>query len=135
MLTEFVRQRLSRSITRKYSTPEGTLRFIGLAPELEDHIVRSLQSAEGGAPSLMLDPDTARRLITKVREASEARLAEGPVVLLAPPLARAALRRLLERAVPRLAVLSSAELMPSTQLDRVAIVDLKAEQARKAARA
>jgi flagellar biosynthesis protein FlhA len=130
VLTEFVRQRLSRSITRRYTTPEGALRFVVLAPELEDHVLRSLQTPEGGgAPVLTLDPDTARRLITRAREASEARLAEGPVVLLAPPLARAALRRLLERAIPRLAVLSSAELASNVQLERVAVVDLKGAEA------
>ncbi|MEQ1506046.1 MAG: flagellar biosynthesis protein FlhA, partial [Myxococcota bacterium] len=125
VLTEFVRQRLARVITRKFSTEAGVLRFVGLAPDAEDAVLlRGLQTQEGGPPALSMDPDSARRLITRVRDEAEARAAEGPVVLLAPPLARAALRRLLERSVPRLPVVSSAELLPTVRLERVALVDL-----------
>ncbi|MEQ1567719.1 MAG: flagellar biosynthesis protein FlhA [Myxococcota bacterium] len=133
VLTEFVRQRLARAITRKHATGDGVLRFIGLAPDAEDAVLRSLQTSEGGAPSLSLDPDTARRLVTRVRDEAESHQAGGPVILLAPPLARSALRRLLERTVPRLPVLSSAELLPTVKLERVASVDLKLP-ARAAAR-
>lgn len=125
VLTEFVRQRLARALTHRFSTPEGKLRFVGLAPDAEEAVLRGLQTTEGGTPSLSLDPETARKLIRRIRDEVETRLAEGPVVLLAPPLARAALRRLLERVVPRLPVVSSAELLPTVELDRVALVDLR----------
>ncbi|MEZ4235187.1 MAG: flagellar biosynthesis protein FlhA [Myxococcota bacterium] len=130
VLTEFVRQRLARTITRKFTTPEGVLRFVGLAPDAEDAVLRSLQTQEGGPPQLALDPETARRLITRIRDESVKQQAQGPVVLLAPPLARAALRRLLERAVPQLSVVSSAELLPTVQLDQVAHIDLRPAPAR-----
>jgi flagellar biosynthesis protein FlhA len=126
VLTEFVRQRLARAITRKHATPEGVLRFVGLAPDAEDAVLRSLQTQEGGPPALSMDPDTARRLITRVRDEVEQHQGAGTVVLLAPPLARPALRKLLERAVPRLPVVSSAELLPTVKLERVASIELKA---------
>jgi flagellar biosynthesis component FlhA len=46
------------------------------------------------------------------------------VVLLAPPLARGPLSRLIEKVVPRLPVLSPAELIPTVKLDRVVVVDV-----------
>ena len=126
VLTEFVRQRLARAITHKVSGGTGTLRCVALGADAEELVLRGLQSPEGGgAPSLSLDPAAARLLVSRIRDEVETRQAEGPVVLLAPPLARAALRRLLERSVPRLAVVSSAELLPTIRLDRVATVDLK----------
>jgi type III secretion protein V len=106
-------------------TPAGVLRFVGLAPDAEEAVLRSLQTQDGGAPSLALDPETARKLITRIRDEANAQQAQGSVVLLAPPLARAALRRLLERAAPQLPVVSAAELLPTVQLDRVALIDLR----------
>jgi flagellar biosynthesis protein FlhA len=126
VLTEFVRQRLARTITRKFTSHEGVLRFVGLAPDAEEAVLRSLQNQEGGPPSLALDPETARKLIVRIRDEATAQQAHGPVVLLAPPLARSALRRLLERAAPQLPVVSAAELLPTVQLDRVALIDLRA---------
>jgi flagellar biosynthesis protein FlhA len=126
VLTEFVRQRLARTITRRFSTPEGALRYVALAPDAEDAVLRALHSNEGGGPpSLTLDPNIARVLITKIREEAETRAGDGPLVLLAPPLARAPLRKLLERSVPRLAIVSSAEILPNVRLERVAAVDLQ----------
>ena len=40
----------------------------------------------------------------------------GQAVVLVPPLARGALRRMIERVLPRVAVLSSAELLPTVRL-------------------
>ncbi|MCA9491638.1 MAG: FHIPEP family type III secretion protein, partial [Myxococcales bacterium] len=131
VLTEFVRQRLARSITRKYTGPDGVLRFVALAPDVEEAVLRNLQSSEaGGAPSLALDPDSARRLVTNTREVVDMHQADGTFVLLCPPLARAALRKLLERAVPRLPVLSSAELLPGVNLERLATIDLRSAPVR-----
>ena len=48
----------------------------------------------------------------------------SPAVLLAPPLARGELRRMLERVLPQVVVLSSAELLPTVTLDRVGVVEL-----------
>ncbi len=132
VLTEFVRQRLARAITRKVSAEDGTLRFLALAPDAEELVLRGLQTTEGGGPpTLSIDPVAARTLVARLREESEARQAEGPVVLLAPPLARAALRRLLERSIPRLPVVSSAELLPTARLERVASIDLRDRIARR----
>ncbi len=125
VLTEFVRQRLARHITRRFTDADGVLHYIGFAAEAEDLLLRGLQTTEGAAPSLSLDPEVARRLFTRVRELVDGYSGAGQAVLLCPPLVRGALRRMLERALPRVTVLSSAELLPSVQLERFALLDLK----------
>ena len=127
VLTEFVRQRLARHITRRFADTDGVLHYIGLGPDAEDALLRGLQTQEGSAPSLSLEPDVARRFFTRIRELSDGYTGPGQPVVLCPPLTRGALRRMLERALPRAVVLSSAELLPTVKLDRIGIIDLKAD--------
>jgi flagellar biosynthesis protein FlhA len=127
VLTEFVRQRLARHVTRRFASAENVLQYIGFAPDSEDLIVRSLQSHEGAAPTLSMDPEALRRLIQRAREAMESHTGATPPVILAPPLARGALRRILERVLPRVAVLSSAELAPTVKLERIGTIDLRSD--------
>ena len=123
-LTEFVRQRLSRHLTHRYATPEGVLHYIALAPDTEEAIARALHTSESGAMSLALDPEQARILLTGLRDAAESWNGAGDVVVLCPPLARGPLRMLSGKVIPRVAIVSAAELLPTIRLDRVASVSL-----------
>jgi flagellar biosynthesis protein FlhA len=123
VLTEFVRQRLARHVTRRFAGEEGSIQYIALAPEAEGAILRGLQARDGSLPTLNLSPAVLRRITGRVEELSK--IATGPQpVLLSPPLARGPLRRLLEKVVPRIAVLSSSELLPTVRLSCVGTVDL-----------
>lgn len=128
VLTEFVRQRLARQTTRRFSDDDGVLHFIGLAPDTEAAVLRGLQSREGALPTLALQPAVLRTLTRTVEELSNT--ASGPQpMLLAPPLARGPLRRLLERVVPCIAVVSSGELLPSVKLACIGMVELGTQAA------
>jgi flagellar biosynthesis protein FlhA len=131
LLTEFVRQRLSRHITRRFTSPEGVIHYIGLAPDAEDALTRGLRSEQGGQVNLSLDPEEARQLLTGLRDAAEAWTGEGSVVILCPPLARGPLRRLAEKIIPRIPILSPGELLPAVRLQRVAAVSLRPSGARR----
>lgn len=124
VLTEFVRQRLARHITRRYAK-EGVVHYIGLAPDAEQAISNALHGGEGGSMNLTLDPNAARKLLTGIRSAAESWRGAEDVVVLCPPLARGPLRRLTEKVVPRVPVVSPAELMPTVRLERVAAVSLR----------
>ena len=124
LLTEFVRQRLARHISSRFSDEEGTIHYLALGPGAEEAITQSLQTTEAGGMNLVLNPDVARVLINKVKDAAEANSNMGTVVLLAPPLARGPLAKLIEKVVPRLPVLSPAELIPTVKLDRVVVVEV-----------
>ena len=125
VLTEFVRQRLARHITGRYADDEGQVHVVQLAPDAEDALLRGLASQDGAAPNLQLDPHTAAKLIRNIGETVESYGGPAPAVVLCPPLARGALRRLLERVLPRVAVLSSAELLPTARLFPVGVITLK----------
>ncbi len=125
VLTEFARARLARAVTARFAGDDGVLRYIGLAADAEDAISRGLQGNDGGAMSLVLDPDTTRKLFAAVRGAVEAYAGPGEVVLLVPPLARGPVRRLIEKALPRVPVMSPSEIVPGTGLERVAELSLR----------
>ena len=124
VLTEFVRQRLNRAVTARFVGDDNVLRYIGLGADAEDAVSKGLQGGDGGSMSLVLDPETTRRLIQGIRTASEAFAGPGEAVLLVPPLARGPMRRLLERSLPRVPVLSPGEIVPGTGIERVAEVTI-----------
>jgi flagellar biosynthesis protein FlhA len=123
VLTEFVRQRLARQITRLH-THDGAVRYIGFSAHAERLLTDALKSTENGTVSLALAPDLAHRLVVELRTAWAQHRAASPV-LLCPALARGPLRRLIEKAVPELPVLSSAELTPTVDLQRLDVISLQ----------
>lgn len=126
ILVEFVRQRLSRHITRRFADEEGIIHYVGLEPQMENVLLQGLQTQDGSAPNLIVDPTVAQTLFTAIQDLTENFSGPSQAVVLAPPLARGALRRMLERVMPRVVVLSSAELLPTVSLDRIGQVSLNA---------
>ena len=123
LLTEFVRQKLARHITHAFSDEDGIIHYVGLSAQAEQTVLRGVQASEGRAPNLVLNPVQARQLLIQLREQTEAHAGPGQAVVLCPPLARGALRRLVERVLPRITIISSAELLPAVQLEAVGTVD------------
>ena len=116
LLTEFVRQRLARSIVRQHETPDGQLPLLTLGSDIEDVLGRSISETDRGA-YLSIDPDTGQKIITAINKAMEsfAKLEIQPVILCSP-MVRRHLRKLTERFIPNLVVLSHNELTPTAQL-------------------
>jgi flagellar biosynthesis protein FlhA len=133
VLTEFVRQRMARAVTSRFVGEDGVLRYLGLSTEVEDIVLRGLQGAEGGVMNLVLDPDSTRKLIQAVRVQVDAWTQNTPPVLLVPPLARGSIRRLLDRAIPRMYVVSPGEVVPGTPIDRVGEASFLTEKVEKKA--
>lgn len=120
VLTEFVRQRMGRAVTARFVGEDGILRYMALAPDVEDLILRGLQGSDGGVMNLVMDPETTRKFITAVRNHVDGWNHNSHPLLLVPPLARGPIRKLLDRAIPRMYVLSPGEVVPGTSIDRVA---------------
>ena len=118
LLTDLVRERLGRSITRPYLEDDGSLHVITLSPELEEKLRNGVQRTESGS-FLAVDPQTIDSVVTGVESAviKGDYPAGGRVpVLLAAQAVRSSLYPLLSRVVPRLAVLSHSELPPGIQI-------------------
>ena len=125
VLTEFVRQRMGRAVTARFVGEDGILRYMALASDVEDLILRGLQGSDGGVMNLVMDPETTRKFISAVRLQVDAWNHNSTPLLLVPPLARGPIRKLLDRAIPRMYVLSPGEVVPGTSIDRVAEISFQ----------
>jgi len=124
ILTEYVRQKLARSIVRQYETPEGVLPLVTFDQHTEDLLRERIQKGEYGA-NLSLDPGMAQKMVINLHQALErmTHLNYHPVILCSPVLRRH-LKRLLERIHPQVAVLSHSELPPQTKIQAMGTVTM-----------
>jgi flagellar biosynthesis protein FlhA len=123
-LTEYVRQRLARSIVRQYETASGELPVMTLSQEIEDQIASTIKDTDVGS-YLTLDPQVGQKILKALTRAVEnlAKMNHQPVVLCSP-LVRRHLRKLTERFLPNLVTLSHSEITPTTRLKLVGEVGL-----------
>lgn len=128
-LTDYARQALARQITAQYQSPDGTVRVFTLDPTLEQMIADGIRHTEMGG-QLVLEPVLTRRVLEAVRAQTESMAAMGynPVALCSPR-TRIHFRRLIERMIPTLAVISFNELAQGAGLETVGMVDLTNENA------
>jgi flagellar biosynthesis protein FlhA len=123
-LVEQVRRRLFRQITSRVADANGVVRAVTLDRLSEDILRRSLGQSDG-EPTLAPDLDTARRLVALLESRAARFAAEGQTtVIIAPPDLRRPLFDFASRFVPDLWVITARELVPGTQVDPVATVDL-----------
>lgn len=121
MLTEYVRQALGRSISRKFLEGSGS-NVLTLDPKLEELIMDSVQKTESGS-YLTIEPETANKVLGNLSKQIEkiVQLGQQPVVL-ASPIVRLYFKRLTEQTFPGLAVLSYNELDPSMEVQAIGVV-------------
>jgi flagellar biosynthesis protein FlhA len=125
-LVEQARRRLYRQITAKIADPSGVVKAITLDRQTEDLLRRSLGQTDGEA-TLAPEIDTARRLVAALENRAARFAAEGnPTVIIAPPDLRRPLFDFASRFVPDLSVVTARELVPGTQVEPVATIDLQA---------
>ncbi|HAA09086.1 MAG: flagellar biosynthesis protein FlhA [Syntrophomonadaceae bacterium] len=122
VLTEYVRQALRRQITRQYAGEDKKLQVLTLDPAVEDILRSSIQQSEFGS-YLAVDPEVAQSLIDKVSRYHEDLIRRGttPIILCAPIL-RIYFKRLLDRFMTDLVVLSYNEIDSNVQVEVVGMV-------------
>jgi flagellar biosynthesis protein FlhA len=124
ILTEYVRQALSRQITQQFSPGGDTLRVITVGPQLEKKIAESVQQSEQGS-YIALDPVSTQQIYQKLNEHVNRQIQSGqqPVVLASPTI-RMYLRQIVERTMQDVPVLSYSELEPNIEVQSVGVVNL-----------
>jgi flagellar biosynthesis protein FlhA len=124
ILTEYVRQRLARSIVKPLETPEGILPLITLDQKVEDLLREGIQRTDYGA-FLSLDPSLAQRILASINQAMEkvAHLNYPPVLLCSPTIRRH-LKKLMDRFLPQVVVLSHNELSTQSKIQSIGTVSL-----------
>lgn len=122
VLTEFVRQGLGRYIVEQFKQDDDVLNLITLDRQIEEVIAESVQPAEQGG-YLAIEPGVAQRILHNTRTAMEKFSQTGGMpVLLASPSVRRHVKKLTERFLPGLAVLSHNEIPPNIKIQSVGVV-------------
>jgi flagellar biosynthesis protein FlhA len=123
VLTEYVRQSLSRSITKKWQSDLGEIPGIMLSFELEENLVKALQHTEHGS-YLSLEPQQSQHLMAEITRAVEqfALTQYQTPILITSPVLRPHLKRLTEPFLPHLVVLSQSDIVSNVPIKNLGVV-------------
>lgn len=121
-LTEHVRQALARQIVQPLLGADKSLPVLTLDPKVEQQILDSVQQSDYGS-YLTLDPKVLQELMQSLNREVEKMVLKGySPVLVCAPIVRIHLKRLTERQLPQLVMLSYNELVPGVQVQAVGMV-------------
>lgn len=123
-LTEHVRHALARTITKIYQTSDGMIPLITLDHNVEKTISEAIQHTEQGS-FLVLEPNVAQSIMeTIARYVTEfSSLNYHPIVLCSAQI-RSHFKKLVNRFIPNLVVLSYNEILNSTKIQSLGMVEL-----------
>jgi flagellar biosynthesis protein FlhA len=124
ILTEYVRQALSRTITKMVQTPAGHLPVITFAPNVEQTVSAAIQTTDHGRV-IALEPAIAQKIVKRLAELIEMSSARGiqPTLLCSTQI-RGPLKRLVDRFIPNLTVLSYDEILAEVEIQSLGTVEL-----------
>jgi flagellar biosynthesis protein FlhA len=121
LLTELVRERLAAQISAELA-PDGKLEVLVLGPDIERTIAGSIQRSEHGT-LIALDAPTIAKVVGAVRKAVEkVSILHPDAPILCTPDVRPHLRRMIERVIPRSAVITANELSPEARVESIGVV-------------
>jgi flagellar biosynthesis protein FlhA len=109
-LVEAVRQALGRALVQPLLQEDGKLKVLAVAPGLEEEIARAFDPQAAASRTPAMQTGFLRRILDSLRHLAGDQIAVASPVLLCGSPARFHLRRLLEPFVPRIVVISPAEI-------------------------
>ncbi|MBB4660981.1 flagellar biosynthesis protein FlhA [Conexibacter arvalis] len=123
LLAEYARQALGRTITAPHVDAEQRLRAIALDPAIEQEVAAAITQTSDGE-FLAMDPTRAQALVGALRTQVEHAVARGSrPVLLCSARVRRHMRRLVEQAIPHLAVCSYNEIAPGITVETIGVIE------------
>jgi len=124
VLTEYVRQGLKRHISKQFAGDNNKISVLTLEPALEERLRDSVQQSEFGS-FLALEPKIAQSMMDKLGAQHEALVRNGKVpIILCAPVLRIYFKRLVERFIPNLTVLSYNEIEPGIDIEVLGMVSI-----------
>ncbi len=124
VLTEYVRNALSRTICKQYVDERDKLWVLTLDPALEDLINGHLERSDRGVTNTM-PPQTSQQIVKQITAKAQELTGVGKTaVILCSPQVRAALRRMIEGPIGHVAVLAFNEVPSDVQVEAVALVGM-----------
>lgn len=124
-LTEAARSALHRSITTRLVSGGNELVILTLDRQIEETIASSIVNTERGQ-ELATDPDFVRRLLGSLNlDVARSLEQYSQAIVLCSPSIRYHFKKLVERFIPGLVVLSHNEIAPNVNLKSIGIVRLE----------
>jgi flagellar biosynthesis protein FlhA len=124
ILTEYVRQRLKRSISNKFFSGDAVTSVVTLDPKIEQEIMGAVKHTEQGS-YITLEPDMTKSIMDSVKEevTKLENLGKNPVVVTSP-VVRTYFKRLTADYFKDLIVISYNEIDSNVELQSVGMVTL-----------
>ncbi len=123
-LTEMVRQALFRTITEKIKSDQGDIPLFTLDRNIEEQLAQNIIQTDQGQ-QLSLDPKVTQIILSSLNEKIEEATSIGEkMVVLCSPVIRSHFKRLTEKFIPNLVVVSHNELSPEANIRSLGTVRL-----------
>jgi len=125
-LTEAVRASLKRHITKRLMDDDGELPLMTFSRQIEEQLIGAVQPGDKtGATQFLVDPTLVKQLIPALTRAVETLSEQGtqPVILVTPMI-RHHVKRLLDRFLPQIVVLSHNEISSDLRIKSVGNIEL-----------
>lgn len=120
LLTEMARAALNRSLTRQLVNEKGELPVLTLSPQWEQRLLDSLTRTDSGT-YLAVDAKTFEQLVTALSTACQKTMRSQWTLLCASNM-RFYFRKLIERFMPQLTVISPNDIPPNLQIVSLGVV-------------
>lgn len=121
--TEYVRQALKRTITRRFNDA-GQIRVITLDAGVENKIVGAVKKSEQGS-YLALDPETIQAIVQSLQmQLDKVRDVIPTPIVLTSPIVRVYFKKLIDQFIPNVVVLSFNEIDNSVQIQAVGNISI-----------
>ncbi len=121
-LVEAARQSLGRALVRPLLANSGELKVVTLDSSIEEECQRASNLQPNQINSSALQVSVARRVLSSLQASFGDEVGGAPPVLLCASPGRFYLRRLLEPFLPKIVVISPAEIPPLTQVRTLGVV-------------
>lgn len=124
LVTEYVRQSLSRQISKQVTVPGEPLYVVTIGGGVEKKIADSIQQTEHGN-YIAMDPNDSQRILESAAAETDrlAQMGQSPIILCSPAV-RMYVRQLIERYLPQVPVLSYNELEADVEVQSVGVVNV-----------
>ncbi len=124
VMTEYARRALARSISAQFKDEQNQITAMMLAPQADSVLSGSLQQTDQGT-MIAVDAAAAQRLLGRIGREMERMAQQGmQPILISSSRLRLPLKRLTERSLPNLVVLSFGEIVPQVNVISSGIVTL-----------
>ena len=124
LLTEYVRQALSRTITRIHLNQDGILPVLTLDHSVESAVAAAIQSTDHGS-LFALDPQIAQKIMNNLAQSLQrgAALNCQPVVVCSAQI-RGHFKKLVDQFIPNVTVLSYDEILKNADIQSLGTLEL-----------